>query len=177
MSLSILSTKLHIPQPRAGIVPCERLLEQFTSGLQRKFTLISAPAGFGKTTILSAWMAQCERPVAWLSLDSTDSAPMRFLSHMIAALQAIEDTIGEGVVNALQSSQQPAMEDLLIALINEIAILELYTLNDLSYLIVSIQSQNKYRFLPCHNSQLLPIQRNDTLFKCSCDRGSAIIYP
>ena len=69
-----------------------------TTGLHRKLTLISAPAGFGKTTLVSAWVAGCDRPVAWLSLDAGDNDPTRFLTYLVAALQTIAPQIGAGRV-------------------------------------------------------------------------------
>ena len=90
-----------------------------------RLTLISAPAGFGKTTLLSEWVhLRSEVPpplqVAWLSLDEGDNDPARFLAYLIAALQKVEENIGAGALGALQSPQPPPMEELLAALINQI---------------------------------------------------------
>jgi LuxR family maltose regulon positive regulatory protein len=104
----ILLTKLFIPPPRADRVVRLSLIEQLNEGLHRKLTLISAPAGFGKTTVVSEWIASCERPAAWLSLDEGDNDPTRFLVYIVAALQTIVD-IGEGVMAVLQSPQPPFM--------------------------------------------------------------------
>src|SRR5262245_12550627 len=106
MSRPILTTKLYIPALRPTVVFRTRLIERLNEGLNRKLTLISAPAGFGKTTLLSEWVAVCERPVAWLSLDEGDNAPTRFLTYLIAALQTVATNIGEGMVNALQRSEE-----------------------------------------------------------------------
>ena len=84
-------------------------------------TLISAPVGYGKTTLVSEWVACCERPVAWLSLDEGDSDPTRFLTYLVAALQTIAANIGEGVLDVLQSPQLPPTESILTGLLNEIA--------------------------------------------------------
>ena len=91
MSAPILATKLYIPPPRPKIVLRPRLIERLNEGLSagRKLTLISASAGFGKTTLVSEWIAGCERPVAWLSLDEGDNDPARFLTYLVAALQTI----------------------------------------------------------------------------------------
>ena len=89
MSTPILTTKLYIPPPRPKAVLRPRLIERLNEGLQRKLTLISAPAGFGKTTLVSEWVAGCGRPVAWLSLDEGDNDPARFLTYLVAALQTI----------------------------------------------------------------------------------------
>jgi len=83
-------------------------------------TLISASAGFGKTTLVSEWIAGLDRPVAWLSLDEGDNDPSRFLSYVIAALQTIAPKIGAGVLAALQSPQLPSIESILTILLNEI---------------------------------------------------------
>jgi LuxR family maltose regulon positive regulatory protein len=122
MSAPILATKLYIPPPRSKIVlrPCliERLNEGLSSGC--KLTLISASAGFGKTTLVSEWVAGCKRPVAWLSLDEGDNDPTRFLTYLVSSLQTIVENIGEGVLGVLQSPQPPPTESILTALINEI---------------------------------------------------------
>ena len=86
-----------------------------------KLILISASAGFGKTTLISDWIAGCGRPVAWLSLDEGDNDITRFLTYLVAALQTIAANIGEEVLGALQSPQPPPIESILTALINEIA--------------------------------------------------------
>ncbi|MGZ9165215.1 MAG: LuxR C-terminal-related transcriptional regulator, partial [Anaerolineales bacterium] len=83
-------------------------------------TLISAPAGFGKTTLVSEWVAGCERPAAWLSLDDGDNDPTRFLTYLVAALQTISANIGERLLSVLQAPQPPPIETILTALLNEI---------------------------------------------------------
>ena len=96
MATSILATKLYIPPPRAQLVPRPRLIEQLNEGLHRmpSVTLISAPVGYGKTTLVSEWVACCERPAAWLSLDEGDSDPTRFLAYLVAALQTLPKNTG-----------------------------------------------------------------------------------
>ena len=120
MATTILATKLYIPPPRAKIVLRPRLIERLNEGLHRKLTLISASAGFGKTTLVSEWVASCERPVAWLSQDEGDNDPTRFLTYLVAALQTIAANTGAGVLGVLQSPQPPPIESILTALINEI---------------------------------------------------------
>jgi LuxR family maltose regulon positive regulatory protein len=120
MSTPILATKLYIPPPRPKIVVRPRLLDHLNEGLHRKLTLISASAGFGKTTLVSKWAADCERPVAWLSLDEEHNDPTRFLVYFVAALQTIVPHLGEGVLKTLQSPQPPPPEAILTTLINEI---------------------------------------------------------
>ena len=122
MSTQILATKLYIPPPRAKIVLRPRLTERLNEGLSasRKLILISAPAGFGKTTLVSEWIAICGMPVAWLSLDKGDNDPARFISYLVKALQMIQAGIGEGLLVALQSPQPLQIENILTTLLNEI---------------------------------------------------------
>ncbi len=119
----ILATKLYIPRLRPNVVSRPRLLELLNEGLHRKLTLIAAPAGFGKTTLVSEWVEGIERPTAWLSLDEGDNDPTRFLTYLAAASQTIAPNIGEGVLGVLQSSQPPPPEAMLTALLNEITTL------------------------------------------------------
>src|SRR5213078_1311145 len=102
MPTSILATKLYIPPLRPNVVSRPRLLERLNEGLHRKLTLIAAPAGFGKTTLVSEWVEGIERATAWLSLDEGDNDPARFVAYLVAALQTIAATIGEGVLGLLQ---------------------------------------------------------------------------
>src|SRR3954469_18720656 len=120
MPTPILATKLYLPRLRPNVVSRPRLLEGLNEGLHRTLTLIAAPAGFGKTTLVSEWITFIERPTAWLSLDEGENDPTRFLAYLIAALQTIAPTIGEGVLGVLQSSQPPPSEAILTALLNEI---------------------------------------------------------
>jgi LuxR family maltose regulon positive regulatory protein len=120
MSTPILATKLYIPPPQPRVVLRPRLIERLNEGLHRRLTLISAPAGFGKTTLLSGWAAGCGRPAGWLSLDEGDNDPARFLAYLVAALQTIAADIGESVLDVLQSPQPPPTESILTTLLNEI---------------------------------------------------------
>ena len=127
MAPPILATKLYIPPPRPRVVPRPRLIERLNDGPHRRpgVTLISAPAGFGKTTLVSEWVAGGERlepkvRAAWLSLDEGDNDPRRFLLYLVAALQTISANIGAGVLRALQSPQPPPTESILTSLLNEI---------------------------------------------------------
>ncbi len=120
MSTSILSTKLYIPPPRPNAVLRPHLLKRLNDGLERKLTLISAPAGFGKTTLVSEWAAQCQRPIAWLSLDTEHNDPMRFLAYLVAALQTVTPAAGSRLQNVFQSPQMPSLEAVLTILLNEI---------------------------------------------------------
>lgn len=126
MPTPILTTKVYVPPPRTKVVMRADLIARLNAGVQRKLTLISAPAGFGKTTLVSEWAAQCQQPVAWLSLDEGDSDPTRFLIYLVATLQTMlarqtpPSTFGIGVMNALQSLQPPPPEAILTALLNDI---------------------------------------------------------
>lgn len=123
MLAPILATKLYIPPPRPGLVPRPRLIERLNEGCAQncQLTLISAPAGFGKTTLVSEWIVRCGRPVAWLSLDAGDNDPARFLSYLVKALQTITAGLGDGLLAALQSPQPLQIEVILTSLLNEIS--------------------------------------------------------
>lgn len=121
--MAILTTKLYIPLPRTKVIQRVRLIDRLNKGLDRKLTLISASAGFGKTTLVSHWAAGCDRPVAWISLDEGDRDVKRFLSHLVAALQTIEENVGGGTVHALNSPQPPSIESILTILLNDISVL------------------------------------------------------
>ncbi|HSG15204.1 MAG TPA: NACHT domain-containing protein, partial [Anaerolineae bacterium] len=125
MNEGLLQTKLFVPQLRPNLVPRPRLIERLTQGLHRgrKLTLISAPAGFGKTTLVSEWVAKVERPAAWLSMDEGDNDHARFFAYFIAALQTIAPTVGEGFSRLIRSPQPPPVETMLTALVNEITTL------------------------------------------------------
>jgi len=115
----ILATKLSIPPLRPNVVSRSRLIEQLSKGLHRKLALVSAPAGFGKTTLVSEWALGCQQPTAWLSLDAGDNDPIRFLMYLVAALQTLGATIGEGALKVLQSPQPPPTDAILTTLLND----------------------------------------------------------
>jgi len=133
MSGNLLQTKLFAPPKRPNLVPRSHLTERLNHGLQlgHKLTLISTPAGFGKTTLIGEWIDNLRltsdgnetgaNRVAWLSLDEEDNVPTRFLAYLIAALQTVAPAVGEGALRALQSPQPPSPESILTALINDIA--------------------------------------------------------
>ncbi len=121
MSSPILTTKLYIPPPRPKIVLRPRLIERLNEGMHRKLTLISAPVGYGKTTVLSEWISQSERCVTWVSLDEGDNDPVRFLTYLIAALQKLDAQIGRKSLALMQAPSLPPIEAILTILLNEIA--------------------------------------------------------
>jgi LuxR family transcriptional regulator, maltose regulon positive regulatory protein len=121
--LSTLSTKLHMPPPRADALLRSRLIERLETGARegRTLTLISAPAGFGKTTLISAWLQQSQRPAAWFSLDQSDNDPIRFWRYVIAAVQTIDANRGATALAMLIAPQLPPLESIATALINDLA--------------------------------------------------------
>lgn len=119
MNVPILATKLYIPPTRSNLVARPLLVEKLnTSTKHGKLTLISAPAGYGKTTLLSTWVDQCDCGICWLSLDEHDNDPARFLKYLILALQRVQSDIGEPILMTLESSHSLESESLLSGLIN-----------------------------------------------------------
>src|SRR3989304_4925681 len=129
MTTPLLTTKLYIPPLLPDRVPRLRLIHRLDEGLRsgNKLTLVSAPAGYGKTTLVAEWLRHLQEAddaalaVAWLSLDEGDRDPARFLAYLIAALQMVDPAIGRITQAMLHSPQPPPAETLLTALINEIA--------------------------------------------------------
>jgi LuxR family maltose regulon positive regulatory protein len=121
---TLVTTKLRAPRTRANLVARTRLHEALDRGEERKLTLVSAPPGFGKTTLLVEWLMERsgnERCVVWVSLDESDNDPARFLSYLVGALQNVEEGIGEGVLASLRTPEPPPIETVVGALINELA--------------------------------------------------------
>lgn len=128
MVVSLLATKLNIPPPRPNLVPRPRLLQKLDEGLHKgcRLTLVSAPAGYGKTTLVTEWLHSLEtgdgdRAFTWLSLDEDDNDPARFMAYFVAALQKVNCEWGQTVMSMLQSPQAPPPIVLMTALINEIS--------------------------------------------------------
>ncbi|MFN2137561.1 MAG: LuxR family transcriptional regulator, partial [Candidatus Promineifilaceae bacterium] len=117
----LLATKLFRPPPRPAAVPRPALLARLSAGLHGRLTLISAPAGFGKTTLAAAWLASVDQPSAWLALDEEDGDPARFLAYLIAALQTIWPETGLELAALLASPQPPPANTLLAPLLTELA--------------------------------------------------------
>src|SRR5512147_1336913 len=118
--MDLLATKLYIPPARSGILFRSRLTEQLKSETIKPVTLISAPAGYGKTTLLSTWAANSGRPVAWLSLDDGDNDPVRFWRYVDATIQRVDRHLGENLRSILHSMQPPAFEQIITGLVNDI---------------------------------------------------------
>jgi len=121
MAIPILATKLYIPPARPRVVLRSRLIERLNEGLHGKLTLISAPAGYGKTTLLSEWIPQSKRCVTWVSLDDGDNDPLRFWAYFIAALQMLDAEIGRNALALMRTPSLPPIEAILTILLNEIA--------------------------------------------------------
>jgi LuxR family maltose regulon positive regulatory protein len=178
MVTPLLTTKLYIPPVRRDFVSRSRLLERLNDGLYRghRLTLVSAPAGFGKTTLLSEWVATYGRPVAWLALDSGDNDPARFLAYLIAALQMIEDGVGAGLLDRFQAPKPPPIEELLTALINQIDTISIgfvLVLDDY-HLITAPRLHESLAFLldhPPHNMHLVVATRADPPWQFARLRG------
>ena len=165
MDIPLLQTKFHIPQiRRADFVPRPHLIEQLNTGLERKLILVSAPAGFGKTTLISHWLNESqllnEEPnsrsivnrAAWLSIDEGDNDLVRFLSYVFAALQQVQEGLGEASAVFLRSPQPPPLETILTSLLNALTDLTeplLLVLDDY-HLIESEPIHNAVTFLVEH---------------------------
>jgi LuxR family maltose regulon positive regulatory protein len=116
----LLRTKIHLPSTRLHLVPRTRLREKILQGLRGPLTLIIAPAGFGKTTLVAACIVGCGMPVAWLSLDTADNDVGRFLKYLIAALREFDSTIGGESARLLAAPQPSPPETILTRLINDL---------------------------------------------------------
>jgi LuxR family maltose regulon positive regulatory protein len=119
----LLQTKLYVPPIRPELVSRPRLIERLDTGLRGKLTVLSAPAGFGKTTLVTQWMKSAQCLSTWLSLDDRDNDAARFLVYFVAALRTVEANIGKGAFSALQSPQPPPAEVVLTSLVNDVAAL------------------------------------------------------
>jgi LuxR family maltose regulon positive regulatory protein len=121
MAPAILATKLFIPPVGTTVVPRPHLIERLDECLTRKLTLVSAPAGFGKTALLSEWARQREIPAAWLSLDDSDNDAARFLAYVVAAVNTLSPAIDHTILSELHLPQPQSVEQLLHLLVNQLA--------------------------------------------------------
>jgi LuxR family maltose regulon positive regulatory protein len=124
MPYSVLKTKLYRPQVRAGVVSRRRLIDRLQAGMDGSLILLSAPAGFGKTTLICDWLSQLNEPSTWISLDEDDNELARFMVYFISALQRIEPGLGEKKLTAIQTSQALDPHILITDLINEVSSLD-----------------------------------------------------
>ncbi len=117
---SLLATKLHVPRLHAPFIRRSRLHKILQEGMERALTLVSAPAGFGKTTLVAHWLAESGTPVAWLSLELEDNDPVRFFSYLIAALQRLDPHVGTAVLPLLQAPRPAPLERVMALVINDL---------------------------------------------------------
>ena len=124
MATPLLETKLYVPKLRRSLVVRPRLIERLSRGAESKLTLISAPAGFGKTTVLAEWLAAVPAggpSAAWLSLDPGDNHPASFWTYVIAALQTVAPEVGAAALSLLQAPRPPPIDTVLAPLLNELS--------------------------------------------------------
>ncbi len=141
MSSPLLKTKMHIPTARQNFVARPRLIAKLNEGLTRPLTLISAPPGFGKTTLVTAWLEQQPQPAAWLSLDESDNDLARFLTYLVTALETVHADVGRRALNRLHSRRARQMESVMTLLTNDIAAIHrpfILVLDD--YHLIQVQS-------------------------------------
>ena len=119
-SYTLIKTKLHKPRVSEDLVPRPHLVRRLNQGINRPLTLAIAPAGYGKTTLVAQWLADCPRPVAWLSLDETDNDLVLFLDYFITAIQMIFPECLPETSAFLKAPQLPPHEYLTTKIINEI---------------------------------------------------------
>ncbi len=123
MATPVLTTKISIPPKRLDWVVRQRLLKQMDEGLRHRLTLVSAPAGFGKTTLIASWVHKRQLRLVWLSLEEMDNDPVRFLAHFIAAWQTIDANLGQRAQSLLETPSLPQLNHLMTMLINDLAAL------------------------------------------------------
>ncbi|HEX6480689.1 MAG TPA: LuxR C-terminal-related transcriptional regulator [Ktedonobacteraceae bacterium] len=116
----LLATRLHQPRPRGHLISRPHLTLRLQQGMERALTLVSAPAGFGKTTLLTQWLAEHETPATWLTLEVEDNEPVRFFSYLLAALQILSPQLGKLARALLEASPSILLERVLTLLINDI---------------------------------------------------------
>ena len=120
MSTSLLKTKLYVPEPSSNTVSRSRLRERLDQSLSAKLTLVAAPAGFGKTTLISCWLQKCGQAFAWVSLDEADNDEPIFWAYVIAALQQAGERSGQVLLSGFDLAQLPPPLIFLTRLINEL---------------------------------------------------------
>ncbi|MDX1614946.1 MAG: hypothetical protein R3300_11600 [Candidatus Promineifilaceae bacterium] len=153
----LIRTKLRPPYIRRGLVPRPRLRQQIAHGLRGPLTLTTAPASFGKTTLLGHCLADDRRPLAWLALDKHDNQSGRFLRHLIAALQDANADLGHETAHLMTAVQDPPLDAVLTTLINELedrAEEMVLVLDDL-HLINKTPVQQAVAFLVAHCPRIL----------------------
>jgi LuxR family maltose regulon positive regulatory protein len=180
MATPLLSTKLYIPQVRLFVIPRLHLIRRLNESLDSKLTLVSAPAGFGKTTLIAEWAHGCDMLVAWVSLDERDNVKTRFLTYLTSAFQQHDPDIGAEVITVMQAAEDSQIEPLLTILINQIAQNknEFVLVFDDYHLITSKSIHQAVEFLIEYlppNLHLVLIGRADPPFSLSRLRASSLL--
>ena len=119
MTSPLLQTKFYMPTLRPTLVPRARLFTKLNAGIKGKLTLVAAPAGFGKSTLVCDWLRQAGLPAVWLSLDAADNDLHRFLRYVIGALQSAQPTLGQDALALLQLLQPAPLEAVLTTLLKD----------------------------------------------------------
>jgi hypothetical protein len=175
-STALLQTKFYVPRPRRGLVPRPRLSGRLDRGTAAKLVLVSAPAGFGKTTLLTEWLAAGpaapagERLAAWLSLDRGDNDPASFWAYVIAALRTVAAGVGESALALLRAPQPPPVEAVLTALLNDLATItgDIVLVLDDYHVIDAREVQDGMAFLLDHVPPGLHVVIASRADPCSC---------
>lgn len=182
MTEILLRTKLSVPPLRNILVSRSRLVDMANSNLllgdefQRKLTLVSAPAGYGKTTLVAEWIQELGMPLAWLSLDESDNDPARFMAYFIEAIHGVQPGFGASLKGMIQSPQPPPQEVILTVIINELAeiaspiILSLDDYHSISNLSIHREISFLLEHLP-PKIHLVLITREDPLISIARLRG------
>src|SRR5574338_1297363 len=154
MSLNLLSTKLHIPRSGHGGVSRPQLVNRLLASIEQQgsLVLLSGPAGFGKTTLLSEFVTAIRKPVAWVSLDGGDNDPIQFWTYLINAIQSVQPDIGQAAAAMLQSPQPFPAEIIPTLLINDLSKSphEIFLILDDYHLIQNASIQESMAFLLDH---------------------------
>lgn len=176
MSIAIIKTKLYVPKLRSRVVVRPKLVDQINNNVDCKLTLISAPTGFGKSTLISEWASNSDYPFAWISLEEKDNDLIRFLSYFIAALQTIETDLCQGILGMFYSVEAIGMDSLLTAIVNEIEALStsfVFVLDDY-HLINNQEINDLLSFLLNHlpsNMRLVLITREEPILSLASLRS------
>ncbi len=155
--IPLLESKLHVPRRRRGVVPRDRLAQRLVRDALPAVVLVSAPAGFGKTTVLTEWLAaDGVESTAWLSLDRRDSDPAVFWSCVVAAVRTVAADVGADALSTLQSTPT-ALEAVVTSLLNDLAALadDVVLVLDDYHLVESLDGQESMLFLVEHLRQQL----------------------
>jgi LuxR family maltose regulon positive regulatory protein len=182
MSENLLRTKLFVPPPRQNLVERPQLFQKLDGGLvpANRLIIVTAPAGFGKTTLVSEWARGSGLPLGWLSLDEGDSDPTRFLRYLVAAMQSIDARIGKAIQAALYGFQPPDPTVVLTEIINDLLLLEepsLIVLDDY-HQIFNVQVHDCINFLLDHlppEAHLVIATRADPPLQLARRRGQGSI--